>query len=136
MKHIDEIYKEWSWVKHTVNSGHLVHDSAETCDFAEFYSKNESLEFAKWLLNNAVVVQPNFVGYWRFKKDNRLYTTNRMYQLFKSEPTQIAQKNEFVIPAVSVSVCPHCQSDSSKIVESEKRKCFGCGRLFYGHTER
>jgi len=39
MKHIDEIYKEWSGVHHTVNSCHPVHDSAEACDFAEYYYK-------------------------------------------------------------------------------------------------
>ena len=70
------------------------------------------------------------------KQSNEMLTKSFAILLREAEPAQIAQKNEFVIPAVSVSVCPHCQSDSSKIVESEKRKCFGCGRLFYGHTER
>ena len=39
MKHIDEIYKDWCGVHHTVNSCHPVHDSAEACDFAEYYHK-------------------------------------------------------------------------------------------------
>jgi len=37
MKHIDEIYKEWCGEHHTTNSCHPVHDSAEACDFAEYY---------------------------------------------------------------------------------------------------
>jgi hypothetical protein len=39
VKSIDEIYKEWSGVDHTVNSCHPVHDSAECQEFAEYYHK-------------------------------------------------------------------------------------------------
>jgi hypothetical protein len=42
MKHIDEYYKEWCGEHHTVNSCHPVHDSAEACDFAEYYHKEKS----------------------------------------------------------------------------------------------
>jgi hypothetical protein len=37
MKHIDEIYKDWCGESHLTNSCHPVHDSAEACDFAEYY---------------------------------------------------------------------------------------------------
>jgi hypothetical protein len=37
MKQIDEIYKDWCGESHLINSGHPVHDSAEACDFAEYY---------------------------------------------------------------------------------------------------
>lgn len=39
LKHIDEIYKDWCGEHHTTNSCHPVHDSAEACDFAEYYHK-------------------------------------------------------------------------------------------------
>ena len=55
MKHIDEIYKDWSGVHHTVNSCHPVHDSAECCDFAEYYYKvrhYEEMELMKEILKN------------------------------------------------------------------------------------
>jgi len=41
MKQIDEIYKDWCGEHHTVNSCHPVHDSAEACDFAEYYHKKK-----------------------------------------------------------------------------------------------
>ena len=49
MKHIDEHYKDWCGVKHTVNSCHPVHDSAECCDFAEYYAKLLIDEYSNWL---------------------------------------------------------------------------------------
>jgi hypothetical protein len=45
MKHIDEHYKDWCGEHHTVNSCHPVHDSAATCDFAEYYAK----ELLSWI---------------------------------------------------------------------------------------
>ena len=39
MKNIDELYKEWCGESHITNSCHPVHDSAEACDFAEYYHK-------------------------------------------------------------------------------------------------
>lgn len=134
MKHIDEIYKEWSGVHHTVNSCHPVHDSEEACDFAEFYAKQALDEYSNWLWEMD-----------RLKSTNQLppfETPEAMTEYFlkaKIRPLHECLRNSehlLNIPCVSVSVCPHCQNDSSKIVESEKRKCFGCGRLFYGHTER
>ena len=44
MKNIEEIYKDWCGGHHTVNSGLLVHDSAEACDFAEYYHKRRNEE--------------------------------------------------------------------------------------------
>ena len=41
MKHIDEYYKDWCGEKHTTNSCHPVHDSAECTDFAEYYHKEK-----------------------------------------------------------------------------------------------
>ena len=41
MKHVDEHYKDWCGKHHTVNSCHPVHDSAEACDFAEYYHKEK-----------------------------------------------------------------------------------------------
>ena len=81
---------------------------------------DNSIEFVEWqkdglTLNDVAWLMEDFIN------NDRLVCKNN---------------KPFAIPAVSVSVCPHCQNDSSKIVESEKRKCFGCGRLFYGHTER
>ena len=55
------------------------------------------------------------------------------------ENTSDENNKPFAIPDVSVNevvVCPHCSADSSKMVEAAKYKCYGCGRLFYGHTER
>ena len=39
MKHVDEHYEDWCREYYTVNSSHPVHDSAEACDFAEYYFK-------------------------------------------------------------------------------------------------
>jgi predicted RNase H-like HicB family nuclease len=36
-KTVEEIYRKWSGINHTVNSGHPVHDSSEACDFAEYF---------------------------------------------------------------------------------------------------
>ena len=46
MKTIDDYYKDWSGVHHTTNSAYPVHDSAEACDFAEYYFKEKSKEIA------------------------------------------------------------------------------------------
>ena len=50
MSNIDELYKEWSGVHHTVNSCKLIHDSAEVCDFAEYYYKNKKMDHKSQML--------------------------------------------------------------------------------------
>lgn len=66
MKHIDEIYKDWSGEHHAINCNRPVHDSAECCDFAEYYHKikkeqdkdfnltNKELKLLIQILNYAV----------------------------------------------------------------------------------
>lgn len=44
MKHVDEHYEDWCVEYYTVNSSHPVHDSAEACDFAEYYFKQRIKE--------------------------------------------------------------------------------------------
>jgi hypothetical protein len=47
MKNIDEYYKVWLCGEHhTTNSEPPVHDSAEACDFAEYYFTEKSKEIA------------------------------------------------------------------------------------------
>jgi len=46
MKTTDQHYKDWSGQHHTTNSGHPVHDSAECCDFAEYYFREKAREKA------------------------------------------------------------------------------------------
>ena len=46
MKHINEYYKDWCGEHHTTNSAHPVHDSAEVCDFAEYFFSERSKEIA------------------------------------------------------------------------------------------
>jgi hypothetical protein len=41
MKNLDDYYKDWSGVHHTINSCHPVHDSSEACDFAEYYNREK-----------------------------------------------------------------------------------------------
>jgi calcineurin-like phosphoesterase len=78
LKHIDEIYKDWCGEHHTTNSCHQVHDSAEACDFAEYYHKivmeaNEAVkETGKALnlpdINNNEVAVCNLTTYEECKK--------------------------------------------------------------------
>lgn len=74
MKHIDEHYKDWFGEHHTVNSCHPVHDSAEACDFAEYYFKqrieellpsNELIEQIKPTNNNWADIDKGFSIGWR-----------------------------------------------------------------------
>ncbi|NLF84348.1 MAG: hypothetical protein GX568_10290 [Candidatus Gastranaerophilales bacterium] len=55
MKTIDDHYKDWCGEHHTTNSAHPVHDSAEACDFAEYYFKEKSKELETQALNIPVV---------------------------------------------------------------------------------
>jgi len=60
------------------------------------------------------------------------------WNYFKANPSDENNK-PFAIPDVSVNavaVCPNCSADGGKMVEAAKYKCNGCGKLFYGHTER
>lgn len=72
MKHIDEHYKDWCREHHTVS--HAVHDSAEVCDFAEYYFKqriaeilpsNELIEQLKPTNNNWADIDKGFSIGWR-----------------------------------------------------------------------
>jgi len=68
MKHIDEHYKGWCGEHHTVNSCHAVHDSAEACDFAEYYHKEKS-EPLKTMLNKILSIENRAFGLKGFDVD-------------------------------------------------------------------
>ena len=86
------------------------------------------IEFLDWITNETTFNIP---------KDE----INEIVQDWNRFKANSSDKNNkpFVKENVSVNavaVCPHCSADSSKMVEAAKYKCFGCGRFFYGHTER
>lgn len=89
-----------------------------------------SERFANWLLDNATPVQPNFVGYWRYKKDGKLYTTSIIYKKFKTDIATITQKNELVKADVMLSFC-NCETPNIKIYlkyRKRHRMCLDCGK--------
>ena len=42
----------------------------------------------------------------------------------------------YAVKDSSITVCPFCKNDISKVVEHEKHKCVECGRLFYAEPSR
>jgi hypothetical protein len=74
MKNIDKHYKDWCGEHHTVNSCHPVHDSADACDFAEYFFKqriaellptNELIEKLMLTDNNWADIDKGFSIGWR-----------------------------------------------------------------------
>ncbi len=79
-KHIDEHYKDWCGTHHTLNSGYPVHDSSETCDFAEYYHKAmqdyADLQKPKWIPIQEADKTSNQKAFVTFeRKDNTRFTT-------------------------------------------------------------
>ena len=94
---------------------------------------DKNIEFADWLATNFVPTSScGKVIYWQQKnyQGKEKFTTDKVYNIYVSEPTKIAQKNEFVIPAVSGRseqlICDVCKLEltNEEIIVGH---CFNCG---------
>lgn len=99
MKHINEHYKEWCGDSHNVNDCHPVHDSSETIEFAEYYSKeligidkkknmNNLInwsEVSRLLTGNRTAIRSDYSGRKYRRKINRLIKLINLWVKWQSK---------------------------------------------------
>jgi hypothetical protein len=91
VRHIDEHYKDWCGEHHTVNSCRPVHDSAEACDFAEYYhkqlieEKQEKRPIMTYIILSVMMALYLYAGLWQINWPLIPATIMGFYLLFKIE---------------------------------------------------
>jgi len=97
--------------------------------------KGEAISFGDWIAEKLskdswFAYHPEF-NKWFIHMTGHI-TTEQLYKKYMLERSQIAQKNEFVIPDVSASVCDH---DFTHFIEKDS-VCSKCGFVDIGSHEQ